>query len=120
MKSYWMQMTETDTSLELRDVPVPVPGPKQLLVRMHAAGCDRGRDAGGEAEEDADAPEGRGDVLAPPLARRVGDEPSRERRVEERPDHERGHGQGDRCCGCTHAGHGNRVVLGIGTEILTG
>ena len=42
MKSYWMQMTETDTSLELRDVPVPVPGPKQLLVRMHAAALNRG------------------------------------------------------------------------------
>ena len=52
-------------------------------------------------------------VLAPPLAGRVGDEPSRERRVEERPDHERGHGQGDRCCSGTHAGHGNRAVLDI-------
>ena len=25
MQSYWMQMTDTDTVLELRDVPVPVP-----------------------------------------------------------------------------------------------
>jgi hypothetical protein len=93
---------------------------EQLPMGVHAAGGDRGGDPGCEAQEDPDAPEGRGDVLAPPLACRVGDEPSRERRVEERPDHERGHGQGDRCCSGTHAGHGNPAVLGIGTEILTG
>lgn len=42
MQSYWMQMTDTDTVLELRDSPVPVAGPRQLLVRMHAAGLNRG------------------------------------------------------------------------------
>jgi len=42
MQSYWMLMTDTDTVLERRDVPVPVPGPRQLLVRMHAAGLNRG------------------------------------------------------------------------------
>lgn len=42
MQSYWMQMTDTDTVLELRDSPVPEPGPRQLLVRMHAAGLNRG------------------------------------------------------------------------------
>jgi NADPH:quinone reductase-like Zn-dependent oxidoreductase len=42
MQSYWMQMTDTDTVLEMRDSPVPVAGPRQLLVRMHAAGLNRG------------------------------------------------------------------------------
>jgi NADPH:quinone reductase len=42
MKSWWMQMTDTDTALELRDAPVPEPGPGQLLVRMHAASLNRG------------------------------------------------------------------------------
>jgi NADPH:quinone reductase len=42
MQSYWMQMTDIDTALELRDTPIPVPGPGQLLVRMHAASLNRG------------------------------------------------------------------------------
>jgi NADPH2:quinone reductase len=42
MKSWWMQMTDTDTVLEMRDAPVPEPGPGQLLVRLHAAGLNRG------------------------------------------------------------------------------
>ena len=42
MQSYWMQMTETDTTLEMREAPQPTPGPHQLLVRMHAAGLNRG------------------------------------------------------------------------------
>jgi hypothetical protein len=38
MQSYWMQMTETDSSvLELRDSGRADAGPKQLLVRMRAA-----------------------------------------------------------------------------------
>jgi NADPH:quinone reductase-like Zn-dependent oxidoreductase len=37
VKSYWMQMTDTNTVLELRDSPMPQPDPRQLLVRMHAA-----------------------------------------------------------------------------------
>ncbi|MES2946111.1 MAG: zinc-binding dehydrogenase [Pseudomonadota bacterium] len=42
MQSWWMQMSDTDTVLEQRESPVPVPGPKQLLVRMHAAALNRG------------------------------------------------------------------------------
>lgn len=42
MRSYWMQMTDTDTVLDLREVPVPQPASGQLLVRMHAAGLNRG------------------------------------------------------------------------------
>jgi len=42
MQSWWMQMTDSGTSLELRDSPVPEAGPGQLLVRMHAAALNRG------------------------------------------------------------------------------
>ena len=35
-------MTDTDTVLDLRETPVPEPGPRQLLVRMYAAGLNRG------------------------------------------------------------------------------
>jgi len=42
MQSWWMQMNEADSVLELRDAPVPQAGPRQLLVRMHAAGLNRG------------------------------------------------------------------------------
>lgn len=42
MKSHFMLMTETDTQLDLREVAVPEPGPGQLLLRMHAAGLNRG------------------------------------------------------------------------------
>lgn len=42
MKSYLMQMTDTQTVLELRETSVPEPGPQQLLLRMHAAALNRG------------------------------------------------------------------------------
>lgn len=42
MKSWWMQMTGTDTVLDVRDAPVPQAASDQLLVRMHAAALNRG------------------------------------------------------------------------------
>jgi NADPH:quinone reductase-like Zn-dependent oxidoreductase len=37
-----MRMTDSATTLELRDISVPIAGPEQLLVRMRAAGLNRG------------------------------------------------------------------------------
>ena len=42
MQSYWMQTTHGQTELELREVPRPEPGPGQILVRVRAAGLNRG------------------------------------------------------------------------------
>ena len=42
MQSWWMQMTDTATALELRDTPLPQPAAGQLLVRVHAAALNRG------------------------------------------------------------------------------
>ncbi len=42
MQSYWMQTDNDTATLSLRDVPVPVPGPAQVLVRLRAAGLNRG------------------------------------------------------------------------------
>lgn len=42
MQSYWIQSSADKTTLERREVPVPEPAAGQVLVRMHAAGLNRG------------------------------------------------------------------------------
>src|SRR5206468_12592794 len=42
MKSYWIRPESGKTVVELRDAPMPEPGPGQILVRMRAAGLNRG------------------------------------------------------------------------------
>jgi NADPH2:quinone reductase len=42
MKSYWLNMGDGPDQIELRDIPVPTPGPTQALVKIHAAGLNRG------------------------------------------------------------------------------
>jgi NADPH:quinone reductase len=67
MKSYWIRPDSGKTVLELRDAPQPEPGPGQILVRMRAAGLNRGElivghsvKAGGAAK--AAGGEGAGEV----------------------------------------------------------
>src|SRR3954453_21867448 len=42
MRSYWMQVSDHDAVLELREVAQPEPGAGQILVRLHAAALNRG------------------------------------------------------------------------------
>lgn len=69
MKSHWMQITATQTLLELRDTPVPQPGPHQLLVHMRAASLNRGEFVSGHGltkagEWKAAGTEGAGEIVA--------------------------------------------------------
>ena len=42
MKSYWMQTDGVNADIHLRDMDIPTPGPGQLLIRVRAAGLNRG------------------------------------------------------------------------------
>ena len=42
MRSWWIESKGTRTEIETRDVPMPQPGAGQVLVRLHAAGLNRG------------------------------------------------------------------------------
>lgn len=42
MRAWWMQVGASDARLELRDTDRPQPGPGQLLVKVRAAGLNRG------------------------------------------------------------------------------
>jgi len=42
MKSYFLKPDAGKTALELREAPTPEPGPGQMLIRMRAAGLNRG------------------------------------------------------------------------------
>jgi len=42
MQSYWIQSGTEQTTLERREVPAPEPAAGQVLVRVHAAGLNRG------------------------------------------------------------------------------
>jgi NADPH:quinone reductase-like Zn-dependent oxidoreductase len=42
MRSWWMNPSESEMRVELRDTATPQPGPRQLLVRVRAAALNRG------------------------------------------------------------------------------
>lgn len=42
MRAYWMNTSDTEARIELREAGVPEPGPTQMLVRVRAAGVNRG------------------------------------------------------------------------------
>ncbi len=68
MKSYALSVEGTQVVLQLTDSPMPAPGPGQVLLKMHAAGLNRGEFIpGGLIKGGASKPagiEGAGEVVA--------------------------------------------------------
>lgn len=68
MKSYTLRVEGARAVLQLGDAPVPEPGPGQLLLKMHAAGLNRGEFIpGGLIKGGASKPagiEGAGEIVA--------------------------------------------------------
>jgi len=68
MKSYSLRVEGTQAQLQLGDVPTPAPGPGQVLLKMHAAGLNRGEFIpGGLIKGGASKPagiEGAGEIIA--------------------------------------------------------
>jgi NADPH:quinone reductase-like Zn-dependent oxidoreductase len=66
MQSFWIKSSADATSLELREVDVPQPGPGQILVRIRAAGLNRGEImvSRGAAAGKPGGGEGAGEVIA--------------------------------------------------------
>jgi NADPH:quinone reductase-like Zn-dependent oxidoreductase len=69
MRSWWIQSLEQATRIEAREVPVPQPGAGQLLVRIRAAGLNRGEFLAAQGLHQPGAPkpagmEGAGEITA--------------------------------------------------------
>ena len=66
MQSYWIQADAGQTTLERRETPMPEPAAGQILVRMRAAGLNRGEFIAGHGPRGAAKPaggEGAGEIV---------------------------------------------------------
>lgn len=70
MNAWWLQLSRTESQLELRDTPTPKPQAHQVLVKMHAAALNRGEFVAGHGLHGTDGTwkaiggEGSGQVVA--------------------------------------------------------